>query len=49
VTVEVIPLRGVPEVTAGDDLTGLVLEACRRAGLTLADGDVICVAQKVVS
>lgn len=37
------------EVIAGDDLAGLVIEACERAGVTLRDGDVLCVAQKVVS
>jgi coenzyme F420-0:L-glutamate ligase / coenzyme F420-1:gamma-L-glutamate ligase len=48
-TLEVTPLPGVPEVRTGDDLTGLLLDACQRAGLTLADGDVVCVAQKIVS
>jgi coenzyme F420-0:L-glutamate ligase/coenzyme F420-1:gamma-L-glutamate ligase len=43
------PLTGLPAVEAGDDLAALLLGALRRAGLTLADGDVLVVAQKVVS
>ncbi len=47
--VEVIGLAGVPEVTEGDDLVALLLRACAETGVTLRDGDVVCVAQKVVS
>jgi coenzyme F420-0:L-glutamate ligase / coenzyme F420-1:gamma-L-glutamate ligase len=46
---EVIALPGVPEVGQGDDLPALLLDAYRRAGLQPGDGDVVCVAQKVVS
>jgi coenzyme F420-0:L-glutamate ligase/coenzyme F420-1:gamma-L-glutamate ligase len=41
---EVIPVDGLPEVRPGDDLAGLI---ARNAGLR--DGDVVVVAQKVVS
>ena len=44
----VIPLNGVPEVRAGDDLAALLAEAAGRAG-GLEDGDVVVIAQKVVS
>ena len=44
----VIPLRGLPQVREGEDLAALVAEAAGRAG-GLADGDVVVVAQKVVS
>ncbi len=43
------PLPGMPEVRPGDDLAGLVLQALRRAGIALQDGDVLVLAQKVVS
>jgi len=49
VKVEVIPLRGLPEISTEDDLPGLLLAAIRRERLTLADGDVVAVTQKVVS
>jgi coenzyme F420-0:L-glutamate ligase / coenzyme F420-1:gamma-L-glutamate ligase len=44
----IIPLIGIPEVQPGDDLAALVGDALERAG-GLADGDVLVVAQKVVS
>jgi coenzyme F420-0:L-glutamate ligase / coenzyme F420-1:gamma-L-glutamate ligase len=40
----VIPIAGMPEVEAGDDLAGLVADAS-----ALEDGDVVVLAQKVVS
>jgi coenzyme F420-0:L-glutamate ligase/coenzyme F420-1:gamma-L-glutamate ligase len=45
----VVPLAGMPEVRAGDDLARLLLEVVRRAGLELADGDVLAVTSKVVA
>lgn len=42
-------LPGVPEVAPGDDLVALALAALGRAGLTLQDGDVLVLAQKIVS
>jgi len=47
--VQLIALPGFPLVQPGDDLAVLILDALRRAGLTLEDGDVIAVAQKIVS
>ena len=46
--VEVIPLRGLPELREGDDLAVALAAAADRAG-GLRDGDVVVVAQKVVS
>jgi coenzyme F420-0:L-glutamate ligase / coenzyme F420-1:gamma-L-glutamate ligase len=42
------PLEGIPEVEAGDDLAAFLAAAAERAG-GLEDGDVVVVAQKVVS
>lgn len=39
----------LPMVQPGDDLSGLVADALRREGLSLQDGDVLVVAQKIVS
>jgi coenzyme F420-0:L-glutamate ligase/coenzyme F420-1:gamma-L-glutamate ligase len=44
----VFALKGIPEVEEGDELAGLLADAAGRAG-GLADGDVVVVAQKVVS
>jgi coenzyme F420-0:L-glutamate ligase / coenzyme F420-1:gamma-L-glutamate ligase len=48
-SLRVMPLTGMPEVRPGDDLARLLLEAVRRAGLELADGDVLAVTSKVVA
>jgi coenzyme F420-0:L-glutamate ligase / coenzyme F420-1:gamma-L-glutamate ligase len=42
--ITVVPVRGLPEVRPGDDLAALIAEVA-----DLADGDVLVVAQKVVS
>jgi len=42
-------LPGIPDVQAGDNVAQLILDALERAGLALADGDVIVVTQKIVS
>ena len=46
--VRVFGLAGIPEVEPGDDLAAFLAEAVERAG-GLEDGDVVVVAQKVVS
>ncbi|MGH2450262.1 MAG: coenzyme F420-0:L-glutamate ligase [Candidatus Limnocylindria bacterium] len=45
----VIAVSGLPEVRPGDDIAALILDALERSGERLADGDVVAVAQKVVS
>jgi len=42
--IEILPVRGLPEIREGDDLGSLVLERAE-----LRDGDVLVVAQKAVS
>ncbi len=42
-------LDGVPMIKTGDDLAGIVLSALVAAGLSLQDGDVVVLAQKIVS
>ncbi|MPZ68128.1 MAG: coenzyme F420-0:L-glutamate ligase [Actinobacteria bacterium] len=41
----IVPVAGIPEVTPGDDLAALIVAT----GTQLRDGDVIVVAQKIVS
>lgn len=45
----ILPLVGMPLVQAGDDLATLLLEALERSDLTLQTGDVLVLAQKIVS
>ena len=47
--VELRALPGIPMVKPGDDLATLIREGLARAGLELRMGDVIVVAQKIVS
>ena len=46
---EAIALPGMPLVQPGDDLARLIHDALIRAGLALVEGDVLVVAQKIVS
>lgn len=46
---ELIGLEGIGAVRAGDDLGALVAESLALTGVSLRDGDVIAVAQKIVS
>jgi coenzyme F420-0:L-glutamate ligase/coenzyme F420-1:gamma-L-glutamate ligase len=47
--VEVLPLRGLPEVHEGSDVAGLVVAALSRSRIRLKDGDIVVVKQKIVS
>jgi len=42
--IQVLPVEGLPEIVEGNDLASLIA-----AAIELQDGDVVCVAQKVVS
>ncbi len=48
-TLTIHPLRGLPEVSIGDDLPQLLLSALATAGLTLTDGDIVVITHKIVS
>jgi coenzyme F420-0:L-glutamate ligase/coenzyme F420-1:gamma-L-glutamate ligase len=47
--VTLIAVANVPLVRPGDDLAGLLISACERSALKPADGDILVVAQKIVS
>jgi len=42
-------LEGVPTVRPGDDLAEIILAGATRVGIALADGDILVLAQKIVS
>lgn len=48
-TLTLTALEGIPEVCAGDDLADLLRAALERTGLVPRDGDVLVIAQKIVS
>jgi coenzyme F420-0:L-glutamate ligase/coenzyme F420-1:gamma-L-glutamate ligase len=45
----VVALSGMPMIRAGDDLAAIIAGTLEGAAVRLVDGDVICVAQKIVS
>jgi coenzyme F420-0:L-glutamate ligase/coenzyme F420-1:gamma-L-glutamate ligase len=47
--IEVLPVPGLPEVRKGDDLARRVAEAAGRAKIAFEHGDVLVIAQKIVS
>jgi coenzyme F420-0:L-glutamate ligase / coenzyme F420-1:gamma-L-glutamate ligase len=48
-TLTLTPLPGIPLIEAGDDLAQIILSALERVGIQLAQGDILVVAQKIVS
>jgi coenzyme F420-0:L-glutamate ligase / coenzyme F420-1:gamma-L-glutamate ligase len=44
-----MPLRGIPMIKAGDDLAAIILAALRSSDRSLQPGDVLVLAQKIVS
>jgi coenzyme F420-0:L-glutamate ligase/coenzyme F420-1:gamma-L-glutamate ligase len=49
VTLSIIPISGLPEISAGDELAVYIADRARVQGTALADGDCVVVTQKVVS
>ena len=47
--IQIFPIPGIPLVQPGDDLATLIVEAAQAAGLSLICGDILVVAQKIVS
>src|SRR6266704_2443051 len=47
--VTLTPVLDIPMVRPGDDLAGLLIAACEQNAVAPADGDVLVVAQKIVS
>lgn len=47
--ISVIGINHIPEVNPGDDLPALILAGCEASDVTLQEGDVLVVTQKVVS
>lgn len=43
------PIPGIPLIQSGDDLSEIILQACSWAGMALQDGDILVLAQKIVS
>lgn len=46
---ELFAIPGLPEIRKGDDLAGQIMKATKKAGPRFEDGDILVVAQKIVS
>jgi coenzyme F420-0:L-glutamate ligase / coenzyme F420-1:gamma-L-glutamate ligase len=47
--VQLLPIRGLPEVRPGDDLPQLLLAAVRKQRMAFHKGDILVLAQKIIS
>src|SRR5260370_39005542 len=47
--VRLFRLPGLPEIRLGDDLAGQIANAARKARITLENGDILVIAQKIIS
>jgi coenzyme F420-0:L-glutamate ligase/coenzyme F420-1:gamma-L-glutamate ligase len=47
--VHIIGLAGIPEIHDGDDLPGLIVRAAQETDVSIEEGDVLVVTQKIVS
>jgi coenzyme F420-0:L-glutamate ligase/coenzyme F420-1:gamma-L-glutamate ligase len=45
-SIEIFPVRGMPEVAPGDDLGAVILDALEASDLVLMDRDVVVVTHK---
>ena len=45
----IYPVIGLPMVEAGDDIANLIIDALKRMAFSLHEGDIVVVAQKIVS
>ncbi len=48
-SIEIHPIRGIPEVAPGDDLAALIVDGLGTSEISLTDRDVVVVTHKVVS
>lgn len=47
--VRLIPVGGIPLVNVGDDIAQLIYKACQENSIVIEEGDIIVIAQKIVS
>ncbi len=48
-SIEIYPIRGIPEVVPGDDLAALIIEGLEASQISLFERDVLVITHKVVS
>lgn len=48
-SIEIIPVTGIKEVSKGQDLGQIIVDACKKSGVTIKNCDVIVITQKIIS
>jgi coenzyme F420-0:L-glutamate ligase/coenzyme F420-1:gamma-L-glutamate ligase len=48
-SVSYLAVPGIPHIEPGDELAGVIVDAVKAAGLMLENGDIVVIAQKIVS
>lgn len=48
-TIEIHPIRGIPEISSGDDLATLIVRGLEASKIALSDHDVVVITHKVIS
>jgi coenzyme F420-0:L-glutamate ligase / coenzyme F420-1:gamma-L-glutamate ligase len=48
-SIELIPIRGLPEVSKKQDIGELILESCRKQGISVRNNDILVITHKIVS
>ena len=48
-SINIIGIRGIPEVKSGDDIADLVIEAANNQKCLIRENDIFVIAQKIVS
>ncbi len=43
------PIPAIPKIQSGDEIAVIILSACLAAGIELLDGDILVIAQKIIS
>ncbi len=47
--IEIIAVKGIPEVKPGDDISVYIFEACQKNNIRVEDGDIFVIASKIVA
>jgi coenzyme F420-0:L-glutamate ligase/coenzyme F420-1:gamma-L-glutamate ligase len=48
-SLEIFPVHGIPEITPGDDIAAMIVDALASSQIDPADGDIVVVTHKIVS
>ena len=48
-SIKLYPLQGIPLIHSGDDLCSIIIESIESSGIVWSEGDILVIAQKIVS